>query len=174
MIAERSLCKQENSIDSIFDNFPSVVENLEHEETYFKFLNEEIVQLDRAVHNVWVCSRKLNRSAQGMFCNRFSWFPVVRTTRSGCSHTLHHMSFVLSFLDVPQELDLLSTMLDRADQINFDSKEEYVQALKSIAATQTTMYTSDIESLGNLFEGKRIVCSLYIEISSALKNIYQR
>ncbi|KAG0282532.1 hypothetical protein BGZ96_000376 [Linnemannia gamsii] len=118
MIAERSLCKQENSIDSIFDNFPSVVENLEHEETYFKFLNEEIVQLDKAVHNVWVCSRKLNRSAQ----------------------------------DVPQELDLLSTMLDRADQINFDSKEEYVQALKSIAATQTTMYTSDIESLGNLFE----------------------
>lgn len=118
MIAERSQCKQENSIDSIFDNYPSVVENLEHEETYFKFLNEEIVKLDRAVHDVWVCSRKLNRSAQ----------------------------------DVPQELDLLSTMLDRADQINFDNKDEYVQALKSIAATQTTMYTSDIESLGNLFE----------------------
>ncbi|KAF9279791.1 hypothetical protein BGZ88_012549 [Linnemannia elongata] len=118
MIAERSQCKQENSIDSIFDNYPSVVENLEHEETYFKFLNEEIVKLDKAVHDVWICSRKLNRSAQ----------------------------------DVPQELDLLSTMLDRADRINFDSKDEYVQALKSIAATQTTMYTSDIESLGNLFE----------------------
>ncbi|KAF9155711.1 hypothetical protein BG015_008845 [Linnemannia schmuckeri] len=118
VISERSQCKQENSIDSIFDNYPPVVENLEHEETYFKFLNEEIVKLEKAVHDVWVCSRKLNRSAQ----------------------------------DVPQELDLLSTMLDRADQINFDNKEEYVQALKSIAATQTTMYTSDIESLGNLFE----------------------
>ncbi|KAF9125050.1 hypothetical protein BGX30_000635 [Mortierella sp. GBA39] len=118
MIAERSQCKQENSIDSIFDNYPSVVENLEHEETYFKFLSEEIVKLDKAVHDVWVCSRKLNRSAQ----------------------------------DVPQELDLLSTMLDQADQINFDNKDEYVHALKSIAATQTTMYTSDIESLGNLFE----------------------
>ncbi|KAF9084735.1 hypothetical protein BGX29_002406 [Mortierella sp. GBA35] len=118
MIAERSQCKQENNVDSIFDNHPPVVDNLEHEETYFKFLNEEIVNLDKAVHDVWVCSRKLNRSAQ----------------------------------DVPQELDLLSTVLDRADQINFDNKEEYVQALRSIAATQTTMYTSDIESLGNLFE----------------------
>ncbi|KAF9080264.1 hypothetical protein BGX23_002385, partial [Mortierella sp. AD031] len=118
MIAERSQCKQENNVDSIFDNHPPVVDNLEHEETYFKFLNEEIVSLDKAVHDVWVCSRKLNRSAQ----------------------------------DVPQELDLLSTVLDRADQINFDNKEEYVQALRSIAATQTTMYTSDIESLGNLFE----------------------
>ncbi|KAF9120348.1 hypothetical protein BGW39_011484 [Mortierella sp. 14UC] len=118
MIAARSQCKQENAIDSIFDNYLSVVENLEHEETYFKFLNEEIVKLDKAVHDVLVCSRKLNRSAQ----------------------------------DVPQELDLLSTILDRADQINFDNKDEYVQALKSIAATQTTMHTSDIESLGNLFE----------------------
>ncbi|KAG0375340.1 hypothetical protein BGX24_009240 [Mortierella sp. AD032] len=118
MIAERSQCKQENIIDSIFDNYPPVVENLEHEETYFKFLNEEIVKLDKAVHDVLVCSRKLNRSAQ----------------------------------DVPQELDLLSSMLNRADQINFDNKDEYAQALKSIAATQKTMYTSDIESLGNLFE----------------------
>ncbi|KAF9900521.1 hypothetical protein EC991_007212 [Linnemannia zychae] len=118
MIAARSQCKQENTIDSIFDNYPSIVENLEHEETYFKFLNEEIVKLEKAVHDVWVCSRKLNRSTH----------------------------------DVPQELDLLSVMLDRADQINFDNKDEYVLALKSIAATQTTMYTSDTESLGNLFE----------------------
>ncbi|KAF9536615.1 hypothetical protein EC957_010312, partial [Mortierella hygrophila] len=110
--------QQENSIDSIFDNYPSVVENLEHEETYFMFLNEEVVKLDKAAHDVWVCSRKLIRSAQ----------------------------------DVPQELDLLSSMLDRADQINFDNKDKYVQALKSIAATQTTMYTSDFESLENLFE----------------------
>ncbi|KAG0269663.1 hypothetical protein BGZ95_001967 [Linnemannia exigua] len=118
MITERSQCKQENTIDSIFDNFPPVVENLEHEETYFRFLNEEIVKLDKAVHNVWVCSRKLNRSAQ----------------------------------DVPQELDLLSSVLIRMDHINFDNKDEYAQALRSIAATQKTMYTSDIESLGNLFE----------------------
>ena len=54
---------------------------------------------------------------------------------------------------MPQELDLLSVVLDRADQINFDNKEEYIRALKSIAGAQTTMYTSDIESLGNLFEG---------------------
>lgn len=73
MIAERSQCKQENSIDSIFDNYPSIVENLEHEETYFKFLNEEIVKLDKAVHEVWVCSRKLNRSAQGISCSCLSW-----------------------------------------------------------------------------------------------------
>jgi len=65
MITERSKRKQENTIDSIFDNYPPVVENLEHEETYFKFLNEEIIKLDKAVHSVWVCSRKLNRSAQG-------------------------------------------------------------------------------------------------------------
>lgn len=72
MIAERSQCKQENAIDSIFDNYPSVVENLEHEETYFKFLNEEIVKLDKAVHDVWICSRKLNRSAQGISCSCLS------------------------------------------------------------------------------------------------------
>ncbi|KAF9536118.1 hypothetical protein EC957_000299, partial [Mortierella hygrophila] len=94
------------------------LQNLEHEETYFMFLNEEVVKLDKAVHDVWVCSRKLIRSAQ----------------------------------DVPQELHLLSSMLDRADQINFDNKHEFVQALKSIAAIQTTMYTSDFESLENMFK----------------------
>ena len=73
-----------------------------------------------------------------------------------------------NLIDVPQELDLLSTMLDRADQLSFDNKDEYVQALKSIAATQTTMYTSDIESLGNLFEGMCTVGNVRTDISSAL------
>ncbi|KAF9932246.1 hypothetical protein FBU30_008668 [Linnemannia zychae] len=118
IIVERSQLKQENFIDSIFDNFPQEIENLEHEETYFKHLNDEIVKLDKAVRDVWICSRKLNRSAQ----------------------------------DVPQELSHLSDMIDHADQINFSNKDDYVYALKSIAAAQTTMYTSDIESLGNLFE----------------------
>ncbi|KAK3836826.1 MAG: hypothetical protein J3R72DRAFT_513059 [Linnemannia gamsii] len=54
--------------------------------------------------------------------------------------------------NVPQELDLLSSMLNRADQINFDNKDEYAQALRSIATTQKPMYISDIKSLGNLFE----------------------
>ena len=65
MIVKRSLMKQENAIDSIFDNFPPVVENLEHEETYFKHLNEEILRLDAAVQKVRKCARKLSRSAQG-------------------------------------------------------------------------------------------------------------
>ncbi|KAF8939953.1 hypothetical protein BGZ58_008217 [Dissophora ornata] len=64
MIVERSLMKQENTIDSIFDNFPPVVENLEHEETYFKHLNEEILKLDAAVKQVRKCAWKLSRSAQ--------------------------------------------------------------------------------------------------------------
>ena len=58
------------------------------------------------------------------------------------------------FLDVPQQLDILARIFDGADQITFDNKSEYIQALKSISSTQTTMHTSDIESLGNLFEGK--------------------
>ncbi|KAG0330533.1 hypothetical protein BGZ99_000003 [Dissophora globulifera] len=118
IIAERSQTKQENAVDSIFDNFPPVVENLEHEETYFQHLNEEILKLDAAVQRVRKCSRKLSRSAQ----------------------------------DVPEQLEILTGVLDRSYLINFESKSEYVKALKAIASTQTTVHTSDIESLGNLFE----------------------
>ncbi|KAF9104558.1 hypothetical protein BGX27_010048 [Mortierella sp. AM989] len=118
MIAERSLIKQESALDSIFDNFPPVVENLEHEETYFKHLNDEISNLDKAVQQARKCARKLSRSAA----------------------------------DVPQQLEILSSVLDGSYSISFENKEEYVQAMKAIASTQTTMHTSDIESLGNLFE----------------------
>ncbi len=48
------------------------------------------------------------------------------------SHPRNISCLGLNVLDVPQELDLLSTMLDRADQINFDSKEEYVQAITKV------------------------------------------
>ncbi|KAF9354289.1 hypothetical protein BGX26_007893 [Mortierella sp. AD094] len=118
MIAERSSIKQESALDSIFDNFPPVVENLEHEETYFKHLNEEILNLDKAVQQARKHARKLSRSTQ----------------------------------DVPQQLEILSSVLDRAHSITFEGKGAYVQAMKAIASTQTTMHTSDIESLGNLFE----------------------
>ena len=56
---------------------------------------------------------------------------------------------------MPQQLDTLGTVLDRADLVTFDNKRDYVSAIKVIAATQTMMHTSDIESLGNLFEGTR-------------------
>ncbi|KAG0053855.1 hypothetical protein BGZ83_000329 [Gryganskiella cystojenkinii] len=118
MISERSIRKQESNIDSIFDNFPPVVDQLDHEEMYFKHLNEEIVRLEAAVQLARKCSRKLSRSQQ----------------------------------DVPQQLDMYSRILNSADQVTFDNKAEYIQALRSIASTQTTMHTSDIESLGNLFE----------------------
>ncbi|KAF8976244.1 hypothetical protein BGZ46_008424 [Entomortierella lignicola] len=118
MIAERSLVKQESALDSIFDNFSSVVENLEHEETYFKHLNDEIVNLDNAVQYARKCARKLSRSTQ----------------------------------DVPQQLEILSSVLDKSHAIDFESKEAYVQSMRAIASTQTTIHTSDIESLGNLFE----------------------
>ncbi|KAG0013153.1 hypothetical protein BGZ80_011258 [Entomortierella chlamydospora] len=118
MIAERSSIKQESALDSIFDDFPPVVENLEHEETFFKHLNEEILNLDRAVQQARKHARKLSRCTQ----------------------------------DVPQQLEILSSVLDKAHSINFEGKEAYVQAMKAIASTQTTMHTSDIESLGNLFE----------------------
>lgn len=55
---------------------------------------------------------------------------------------------------MPQQLDILGTALDRADLVTFDNKGDYVSAIKAIASTQTMMHTSDIESLGNLFEGK--------------------
>ncbi|KAF9574930.1 hypothetical protein EC968_004931 [Mortierella alpina] len=118
MIADRSRRKQDNNLDSIFDNFSPIVDNLEHEETYFGFLSEEILNLEKAVLEVRKCSRKLSRSMQ----------------------------------DVPQQLDIFSNALEQADQVWFDSKSEYVQALKDIASTQSMMHTSDIESLGNLFE----------------------
>ncbi|KAF9950881.1 hypothetical protein BGZ70_001194 [Mortierella alpina] len=118
VISDRSRRKQDNNLDSIFDHFSPIVENLEHEETYFGFLGEEILNLDRAVQQVRKCSRKLSRSMQ----------------------------------DVPQQLDIFSNALEQADQVPFDSKSEYVQALKDIASTQSMTHTSDIESLGNLFE----------------------
>ena len=65
MISERSIRKQESNIDSIFDNFPPVVDHLDHEEMYFKHLNEEIVRLEAAVQRARKCSRKLSRSQQG-------------------------------------------------------------------------------------------------------------
>ncbi|KAG0016270.1 hypothetical protein BGZ82_001139 [Podila clonocystis] len=100
MITDRSQCKQESLVDSIFDNYPPVVDDLDHEEKYFEHLNSEILKLE----------------------------------------------------DVPQQLDILGTVLDRADLVTFENKEDYVSAIKAIAATQTMMHTSDIESLGNLFE----------------------
>ncbi|KAF9282795.1 hypothetical protein BGZ68_005753 [Mortierella alpina] len=118
VISDRSRCKQDNNLDSIFDNFSPVVDNLEHEETYFRFLSEEIMNLEKAVQQVRKCSRKLSRATQ----------------------------------DVPQQLDIYSNALEQADQVYFDNKGEYVQALKDIASTQSMMHTSDIESLGNLFE----------------------
>ncbi|KAG0200916.1 hypothetical protein BGX28_006163 [Mortierella sp. GBA30] len=118
VISDRSRRKQESTIDSIYDNFAPAVDNLEHEETYFKYLNEEILKLETAVQHVRRCSRKLSRSAQ----------------------------------DVPEQLDIFSEVLEQADQVCFDSKEEYIQALKEIASTQSMTHTSDIESLGNLFE----------------------
>lgn len=63
---ERSRTKQENAIDSIFDNFPRTVdENLENEETYFKHFNDEILKLNAAIQQVRKFARKLSRSAQG-------------------------------------------------------------------------------------------------------------
>ncbi|KAF9427391.1 hypothetical protein BGZ94_004991 [Podila epigama] len=118
MITERSLCKQESIVDSIFDNFSPVVDDLEHQEMYFEHLNSEILKLEGAVQLVRKCSRRLSRSAQ----------------------------------DVPQQLDILGTILDQADLASFEGKGSFVMAMKAIAATQTTMHTSDIESLGNLFE----------------------
>ncbi|KAG0370765.1 hypothetical protein BC939DRAFT_462796 [Gamsiella multidivaricata] len=118
MITQRSQIKQDNTIDSIFDNFPPAVENLDHEETYFKHLNDEILKLDTAIQQVRKHARNLSRSTQ----------------------------------DVPQQLEILSTVFDQSYHVSFDNKNEYVQALKAIASTQTTMHTSDIESLGNLFE----------------------
>ncbi|KAG0033648.1 hypothetical protein BGZ81_007775 [Podila clonocystis] len=118
MITDRSQCKQESLVDSIFDNYPPVVDDLDHEEKYFEHLNSEILKLEGAVQLVRKCSRKLSRSTQ----------------------------------DVPQQLDILGTVLDRADLVTFENKEDYVSAIKAIAATQTMMHTSDIESLGNLFE----------------------
>lgn len=67
------------------------------------------------------------------------------------------VSRFLSRIDVPQQLDIYSNALEQADQVYFDSKGEYVQALKDIASTQSMMHTSDIESLGNLFEGNDAV-----------------
>lgn len=65
MITERSQCKQESLVDSIFDNYPPVVDDLEHEEKYFEYLNSEILKLEDAVQLVRKCSRKLSRSTQG-------------------------------------------------------------------------------------------------------------
>ncbi|KAF9384717.1 hypothetical protein CPC16_008327 [Podila verticillata] len=118
MIMGRSQCKQESLVDSIFDNYPPVVDDLEHEEKYFEHLNSEILRLESAVQLVRKCSRKLSRSTQ----------------------------------DVPQQLNILGKVLNCADLVTFDNKGEYVSAIKAIAATQTMMHTSDIESLGNLFE----------------------
>ncbi|KAG0089856.1 hypothetical protein BGZ93_009639 [Podila epicladia] len=118
MITDRSQCKQDSLVDSIFDNYPPVVDDLEHEEKYFEHLNSEILKLEGAVQLVRKCSRKLSRSTQ----------------------------------DVPQQLDLLGIVLDRTDLVMFDNKRDYVSAIKAIASTQTMMHTSDIESLGNLFE----------------------
>lgn len=70
-------------------------------------------------------------------------------------HSRLHVSDFFKSLqtDVPQQLDILGTVFDCADLVTFDNKGEYVSAIKAIAATQTMMHTSDIESLGNLFEG---------------------
>jgi len=65
MISERSVRKQESHIDSIFDNLPQIVEQLDHEEMYFKYLKEQIVRLEMAVQQARKCSRKLSRSQQG-------------------------------------------------------------------------------------------------------------
>ncbi|KAF9985116.1 hypothetical protein BGZ75_003351 [Mortierella antarctica] len=118
VISDRSRRKQDNNLDSIFDDFSPIVDNLEHEEIYFGFLSQEILNLEKAVQQVRKCSRKLSRSMQ----------------------------------DVPQQLHIFANEFEQADQIYFDSKSEYVQALKDIASTQSMMHTSDIESLGNLFE----------------------
>ncbi|KAG0333793.1 hypothetical protein BG004_000692 [Podila humilis] len=118
MITNRSQCKQESLVDSIFDNFPRTVDDLKHEAMYFEHLNSEVLKLESAVQLVRKCSRKLSRSTE----------------------------------DVPQQLDILGSVLDRADLVPFDNKSGYVLAIKEIAATQTMMHTSDIESLGNLFE----------------------
>ncbi|KAF9430973.1 hypothetical protein BGZ76_000634 [Entomortierella beljakovae] len=118
LISERSLIKQASTLDSIFDNFSPVVENLEHEETFFNHLNSEIQSLGSAVQRVRKCARKLSRCTQ----------------------------------DVPQQLEILAGVLDSAHTVNFERKGEYIQTMKSIASTQITMYTSDIESIGNLFE----------------------
>ncbi|KAK3818932.1 MAG: hypothetical protein J3Q66DRAFT_179887 [Benniella sp.] len=64
VILERSRTKQLNAIDSIFDNFPRTIENLENEETYFKHFKDEILNLDAAIQQVKRCARKLSRSAQ--------------------------------------------------------------------------------------------------------------
>ncbi|KAF9281516.1 hypothetical protein BGZ74_002329 [Mortierella antarctica] len=117
MITDRSQYKQDSLVDSIFDNFPPVVDDLEHEEKYFEHLNSEILKLE----------------------------------------------------DVPQQLDILGTALDRADLVTFDNKGDYVSAIKAIASTQTMMHTSDIESLGNLFEAlsaSSILASPFTSIAS--------
>ncbi|KAF9326243.1 hypothetical protein BG006_010309 [Podila minutissima] len=135
MITDRSQCKQESLVDSIFDNYPPVVDDLEHEEKYFEHLNSEILKLEGAVQLVRKCSRKLSRSTQ----------------------------------DVSQQLDILGTALDRADLVTFDNKGDYVSAIKAIASTQTMMHTSDIESLGNLFEAlsaSSILASPFTSIAS--------
>ncbi len=68
--------------------------------------------------------------------------------------TNHRRHFFIPLqTDVPQQLDIFGTVFDCADLVTFDNKGNYVSAIKAIAATQTMMHTSDIESLGNLFEG---------------------
>ncbi|KAG0246815.1 hypothetical protein BGX31_008058 [Mortierella sp. GBA43] len=64
MIVERSRTKQVNAIDSIFDNFPRRIENLENEEAYFKHFSDEIVKLDEATQLVRKYARRLSRSTQ--------------------------------------------------------------------------------------------------------------
>ncbi|KAF9981895.1 hypothetical protein BGZ65_003458 [Modicella reniformis] len=64
MIVERSQAKQLNAIDSIFDNFPRTVENLENEETYFRHFNDETLKLEAAIQQVRKYARKLSRSTQ--------------------------------------------------------------------------------------------------------------
>ncbi|KAG0265918.1 hypothetical protein DFQ27_000282 [Actinomortierella ambigua] len=57
-----------------------------------------------------------------------------------------------SIQDVPQQLEDYAFVLENADQVDWSDKSNYLQALRAITATQSKMHTSDIESIGNLFE----------------------
>ncbi|KAG0244655.1 hypothetical protein BGW41_006894 [Actinomortierella wolfii] len=57
-----------------------------------------------------------------------------------------------SIQDVPQQLEDYAYVLENADQIDWREKSIYIQALRTITATQSKMHTSDIESIGDLFE----------------------
>jgi hypothetical protein len=57
-------------------------------------------------------------------------------------------------IDVPQQLEIFAEVLERTDAIGVSDKCDYTQAIRTTASIQMTMHMSDIESIGNLFEGK--------------------